>query len=56
MASRYLDMFFSKQHKVPRNSFQALGIACLMLASKVVERRMPSISFQVFDKNQIFAF
>lgn len=55
-ASRFLDMFFSKGHKVPRSSFQVLGIACLILAAKVNERRVPSISFQVFDRNQIFSF
>ena len=49
-------MFFMKGQRVQRNAFQALGLACLILAAKVNERRVPSISFQVFDRNQIFNF
>lgn len=49
-------MFFSKLQKVPKNCFQALGIACLILAAKNEERRLPNISFQVFDLKQIFDF
>lgn len=55
-ASKYLDMFFMRGQRVQRNAFQALGLACLILAAKVNERRVPSISFQVFDRNQIFNF
>jgi hypothetical protein len=35
MASKFLDMFFSKGYKVQKNLFQVLGIACLILATKV---------------------
>lgn len=38
-------MYFSKGYKVGKDSFQAFGIACLILAAKVNERRTPSISF-----------
>ena len=56
LACKYLDMFFMKGQRVQKNAFQALGLACLVLAAKVNQRRVPSISFQVFDRDQIFNF
>lgn len=55
-ASRFLDMFFMRGFRIQRNVFQCLGIACLILAAKNNERRVPSISYQVFDRTQIYNF
>lgn len=35
LACKYLDMFFMKGQKVQKNAFQALGLACLVLAARV---------------------
>ena len=45
-----------QQQRVSKQEFQLLGLACLILASKVVESRVPAISFQVFSRDKIFAF
>jgi hypothetical protein len=44
-------MYFNHLQKIPKNKFQILGIACLILAAKVIERRIPNISFKIFNKN-----
>lgn len=49
-------MFFAQKQKVLKQEFQLLGLACLILASKIVESRIPAISFQVFNKDKIFGF
>lgn len=49
-------MFFTQKQKILKQDFQLLGLACLILASKIVESRIPAISFQVFSKDKIFGF
>jgi len=53
VASKYLDMFFAKGNDVEINSLQTLGISCFVLAAKVVESRVPPISFDAFNRKDI---
>lgn len=55
-ASKYLDMFFAQGNDVEIASLQTLGISCFMLAAKVVESRMPPISFDAFNRKDILKF
>lgn len=49
-ASKYLDLYFAEGQTISRQSFQSLGLACFILASKIVERRIPLISYKIFDR------
>ena len=46
----------SKDPSIKINIFQTVGLACFVLAAKVVEHRLPAISFDVFDKKEILNF
>ena len=56
LTSKYLDLYMGRDTTIKINSFQTLGLACFVLAAKVIEHRSPAISFDVFDKKEILNF
>jgi hypothetical protein len=44
-ASKYLDLYFMKGKDIETSQLQMLGLACFILAAKVVESRVPAISY-----------
>ena len=49
-------MFFACGNDIEVGSLQLLGLSCFLLAAKVVENRLPPISYKSFSKEKILEY
>lgn len=53
LACCLLDLYFLRGGVVAVQDFQNLAIACLILAAKLREGKFPTISFNIFSKEEL---
>jgi len=53
LAGNLVDLYFAKGGHIEIVAFQNLVIACLILACKIKEGRMPTISFDIFSRDEL---
>lgn len=56
LACTYLDIYFLMGGYCSTENIQSLSIACLILAMKVQEGKFPTISFNVFSKEELLGW